>query len=81
MSYRLSDLNRHLFSQIERLGNEDLEGDNLKEEIERADSMARVASQIVQNNNSILKAIKVADDMLDANNSKRVLTLIGGADK
>lgn len=40
--------------------------------------MARIATQIVQNNNTILKTIKMADDMMDAGNSKRVMKLIGG---
>lgn len=77
MKNRLTDLNDHLFAQIERLGDEDLKGDELKDEIERADSMARIATQIVQNNNTILKTIKMADDMMDAGNSKRVMKLIG----
>ncbi len=79
MKNRLTDLNDHLFAQMERLGDEDLKGDDLKEEIERADSMARIATQIVQNNNVILKTIKIADDMMDAGNTERVLQLVGGA--
>ena len=77
---RLTDLNDHLFAQIERLGDEDLKGEDLKDEIERADSMARIATQIVQNNNTILKTIKYADDMMDVKNSERVIKLlVGGA--
>lgn len=81
MKNRLTDLNDHLFAQIERLGDEDLKGDELKEEIERADSMARIATQIVQNNNTILKTIKMADDMLDIEHGKQVMALVGGATK
>ena len=80
MKNRLTDLNDHLFAQIERLGDEDLKGDELKEEIERADSMARIATQIVQNNNTILKTIKMADDMLDIEHGKQVMALVGGGD-
>lgn len=78
MKNRLTDLNDHLFAQIERLGDEDLKGDELMEEINRADSMARIATQIVQNNNTILKTVKMADEMIDLNNSKKVMKLIGG---
>lgn len=81
MKNRLTDLNDHLFAQMERLGDEDLKGDDLKEEIERADSMARIATQIVQNNNVILKTIKIADDMIDARNTERVLQLVGGGEE
>lgn len=78
MRNKLTDLNDHLFAQIERLGDEDLKGEELQEEIERSDSMARIATQIVQNNNTILKTIRMADDMMDMNNSRRVLELVGG---
>lgn len=81
MQNRLTDLNNHPFEQLERLNDEDLSGDDLKAEIERADSMARIATQIVQNNNTIIKTIKMADDMMDANNSKRVMQLIVGPEK
>ena len=80
MKNRLTDLNDHLFAEMERLGNEDLKGEDLKNEIERADSIARVATQIVQNNNVILKTLKMADDMMDLENSRRMLRLIGGGD-
>lgn len=81
MQNGLTDLNNHLFAEMERLGDESLRGDELKEEMERADSMARIATQIVQNNNIILKAIKLADDMADANNEKRIVAMLGSPDE
>lgn len=41
-----SDLDNHLFAELERLGDEDLEGDDLKAEIARAKSIAVIAAQI-----------------------------------
>lgn len=63
---KLSDLNNHLFAEIERLGDEDLNGDDLKEEIARAKAITSVASQIVQNGNLVLNACKFADEKMDA---------------
>jgi hypothetical protein len=50
------DLNNHLFAQLERLSDEDLKGDALQEEIQRAKAITGVASQIVANGQLVLKA-------------------------
>jgi hypothetical protein len=60
MKNKLSNLNDHLFAQIERLGDEDLKGDALVEEINRAHAISNVASQIVANGNLIYKAYMAA---------------------
>lgn len=49
MKNTLADLNNHLFEQLERLNDEDLDHDQLDKEIKRADAMTKVAAQIVQN--------------------------------
>ena len=38
----LADLNNHLFEQLERLNDDDLTGEKLQEERERAKSMASI---------------------------------------
>lgn len=63
MGNKLSDLNSHLFDQIERLGNKDLHGEELKSETERAKSMASVAKEIVNNSKLALDAAKAYDEM------------------
>lgn len=65
MKNRLMDLNNHLFAQIERLGDEELTGDKLKEEIERAKSIGVIAQNIIAGGKLALDAKKaVCDRML-----------------
>lgn len=59
---RLSDLNDHLFAQLERLGEEDLVGDDLLQEINRAKAVTGVASQVISNANLLLQAAEFTND-------------------
>lgn len=56
MQNKLTDLNNHLFAEIERLGDEDLTGEELEQEITRARTIASVSTQIISNANLVLKA-------------------------
>jgi hypothetical protein len=56
MQNKLSDLNNHLFAQLERLGDEEIAGDQLDEEINRAKAVTDVAQQVIANANLALKA-------------------------
>ncbi|MDR1627071.1 MAG: hypothetical protein LBT33_11085 [Spirochaetia bacterium] len=60
MKNKLSDLNDHLFAEIERLGDEELIGEKLAEEIGRAQSIAGVAEKIVANAALVLKAHQIS---------------------
>lgn len=73
----LADLNDILFSQLERLNKPELKGDELQEEIDRADSISRIATQVVQNANVILKAAKFQDDKWSAEQDKATTLLLG----
>ena len=64
MKNTLGDLNLHLFAQLERLSDESLQGDSLKEEMDRAKSIAIISSQIIQTNNLVLKAYKTKQDSM-----------------
>lgn len=56
MKNKMTDLNNHLFAELERLGDEDLVGDKLQEELDRAHAMTNVAAQIINGANLVLKA-------------------------
>lgn len=46
MKNTLSDLNNHLFAQLERLGEEDLDEDEIKKEVQRSKAITDVAKVI-----------------------------------
>lgn len=62
MRNTLGDLNNHLFEQIERLNDEDLKGEELQEEIERANAMGSIATKIIANGSLVLQAQRLMND-------------------
>lgn len=62
MKNTLGDLNNHLFAQLERLGDEEIEGEKLVEEIRRAEAISKIASQVISNGNLVLKAQQMYDN-------------------
>lgn len=63
---RLTDLNNHLFEQLERLNDDDLIGEELEEEIERSKAVTSVAIAIIKNGNLALNAYKIQKDRMNA---------------
>jgi hypothetical protein len=66
MKNTLGDLNNHLFAQLERLSDEELSGEKLLEEINRAKSVTSVASQIISTGSLVLEAKRLVDDRMNA---------------
>ncbi len=52
----LTDLNNHLFMQLERLNDEEMDSEKLQEEIARAKAVSNIAAQIINNGSLVLKS-------------------------
>lgn len=62
MKNKLSDLNDHLFAQLERLSDEGLLPADLDKEVKRGEAVAAVADQIIRNASVQLAAAKLVSD-------------------
>ncbi|MGE4321042.1 MAG: hypothetical protein AB7E61_06320 [Acholeplasmataceae bacterium] len=62
MKNKLSDLNNHLFAELERLGDEEITGEKLEEEIHRANAIVRVSTQVINNARVVLDVQKHVDE-------------------
>lgn len=68
MQNTLGDLNNHLFMQLERLNDEDIKGEELKDELLRAKAIADVAKNIVDNAKVVLDSEKFRAETLGRSN-------------
>jgi len=59
---KLSDLNDHLFAQLERLAEEDATPEKIADEVKRAEAIVAVSDQIVGAQNLRLKAARLYAD-------------------
>lgn len=64
MKNTLGDLNNHLFAQLERLSDEDIKGDVLTEEINRAKAITSIAAQVINNSSLVLRAMEIQKERL-----------------
>lgn len=81
MENKLTDLNNILFEQIERLNDDDLHGDALKQQIKKSQAIESIAGMIIANANTVLKAEKMkmeyAMDDRDPNQVPEMLRIEG----
>ena len=59
MKNRLSDLNDHLFAQLERLSEEGLTSEQIEQEAKRADAIVAVSEQVLRNADIHLRAATI----------------------
>jgi len=62
MKNTLSDLNNHLFEQLERLNDDELDDEQLEKEIKRSEGMTKIAEQIIKNGELAFKTMKHMDE-------------------
>lgn len=63
MKNKLTDLNNHLFAQLERLGDESLSGEKLEAEINRSKAIGDISKNIILNGRLMLDSKKYFDEM------------------
>ena len=84
MKNTLSDLNNHLFEQLERLNDEDLNEEQIELELKRADGMTKIAEKIIQNGELAFKTMRHMDEYgygIDRNRTVPSMLTSGGKDK
>lgn len=62
MKNKLTDLNNHLFAQLERLSDEGMDAEQIEQEAKRTDAIVKLSDQIVQNAELSLRAVKLVAD-------------------
>ena len=62
MKNTLSDLNNHLFEQLERLNDESLTEQELDQELRRSEGMTKIAEQIIRNGELAYKTMVHMDE-------------------
>lgn len=74
MKNKLTDLNNHLFAQLERLSEEDLSAEQIAQEVQRTDAIVGISEQIVRNADLQLKAVAI---LANHERMRPHLTMIG----
>ena len=76
MKNTLSDLNNHLFAALERINDEDLQGEELEKEIERNEAITKVAGAIISNATLQFKVLEHMDEY-GYNRGQKVPEMVG----
>lgn len=78
MGNTLADLNRHLFTQLDRLTEDCMTPEQIDSEAKRADAIVSIADQVIRNADLQLKAVGILANHGDR--FKTMLPMIGSGD-
>jgi hypothetical protein len=74
MKNKLSDLNDHLFAQLERISEEGLSAEQIEAEVKRADAIVDLADQVISNVKVQLEGAKLV--ALHGDRMKQMMPLL-----
>ena len=78
MKNKLTDLNDHLFEQLERLNDEELSPDDLAKEVTRTDAMMKVSEQIINNANLALRGAQLVAEYSGGGKFEHMIPMLDG---
>jgi len=81
MKNKLTDLNDHLFEQLERLNDEDLTAEQIAKEVSRTDAIVKVSEQIISNATVALRGAELMAEYGGKGTFEHLLPMIGGNTK
>lgn len=81
MKNKLSDLNDHLFVQLERLSDDGLTADDIAKEVTRTDALVKVSEQIINNANLVLRGAALVAEYGGKDAMEHLLPMMGGSQK
>lgn len=73
MKNKLTDLNNHLFVELERLSDEDMTDEQLDKELKRAEAIGKISAQVIGNGHLALNAAKLRAEYGDGDASAPLL--------
>lgn len=78
MKNKLTDLNDHLFAQLERLSDEDLTAEEIAQEVTRTDAMVKVSEQIIHNATIALRGAELVAEHNGKGTFEHMMPMISG---
>ena len=78
MKNKLTDLNDHLFAQLERLSDEDLTAEEIAHEVSRTDAIVKVSEQIIGNATIVLRGAELLAEHGGKGTFEHMLPMLNG---